>query len=123
MNTSRKDRNDKVIAGYVREARILKLMDRMYNGETLNTDQFDTIFNYVRKKGHPSRTQEEWRVPEWENGEIIRYNKEIRERPGYRYLGMFATMEGNEMVLKYGDTRMCRMKQRIRYKTGEIIEH
>lgn len=119
----KKDKKDVVIGKYVEEHKILKLIDRMCNGESLNHDQFVTVFDYVKKKGHSSVIQEEWMIPVWDGDSIAYHRKEIRERPGYRYLGIFATMEGNEMVLKYGDTRNSCIASRTCYKTGKIIEH
>ena len=95
----------------------------MCNGESLNHSQFVTVFDYVKKKGHSSVIQEEWMIPVWNGDCITHHRKETRERPGYRYLGIFATTEGNEMVLKYGDTRQCKIASRTCYKTGQIIEH
>ena len=95
----------------------------MCNGESLNHDQFVTVFDYVKKKGHSSVIQEEWYVPVDIKDPLGKHMKETRERPGYRYLGIFATVEGTEMVLKYGDTHNGKIASRTCYKTGKIIEH
>lgn len=120
---SKENKKDAIIRRYYAESKIHKLIDRMCNGESLNHDQFVTVFDYVKKKGYSSVIQEEWHVPVWGETGIAYHRKEIRERPGYRYLGIFATTEGNEMVLKYGDTHQCRIASRTCYKTGQIIEH
>ena len=58
--TSKKhDKKDVIISKYVEENKILKLINRMCNGETINSTQFDTIFNYVKKKGYSSTIQED----------------------------------------------------------------
>ena len=109
------DKKDAIIRRYVAESKILKLIDRMCNGETLNTDQYITIFDYIKKKGHSTVSQEEWHVPVWGETGIAYHRKETRDRPGYRYLGIFATTEGNEMVLRYGDTRQCKITSLTRH--------
>lgn len=117
----KKDKKDYIIVKYVQEHKILKLIDRMCNGEFLNTSQFDTVFEYIKKKGHSSTIQEEWYCPVWEKGELIRHDKEIREAPGYRYLGVFAKVENTDKVLIYGDTRQNRIVYVRQYPSGQTI--
>ena len=119
----KRDKKDTIIAKYVEEGKILKLIDKMCNGETLNSTQFDTIFNYVKKKGYLSTIQEEWCVPVWKDGNLIRHDKQIREAPGYRYLGIFAKVENTEEVLVFGDTRKRKISYVRKYRSGQLIYH
>ena len=48
------DKKDAIIRQYFAEYKILKLIDRMCNGESLNHDQFVTVFDYVKKKVIPA---------------------------------------------------------------------
>jgi hypothetical protein len=119
----KQDKKDVIISKYVAEGKILKLIDRMCNGELLNTNQFDTIFDYVKKKGRESTIQEEWYVPVWQNGNLVRHDKQIRDARGYRYLGIFAKVENTEDVLVFGDTRKRKISSIRRYKSGQLIYH
>lgn len=117
------DKKDVIIHKYVEESKILKLINKMCNGETINSTQFDTIFDYVKKKGYLSTIQEEWYIPVWKNGNLVGHNKQTREAPGYRYLGIFAKVEDMENVLVFGDTRRGKISSIKRYKSGQIIYH
>jgi len=119
----KQDKKDVIISKYVEENKILKLINRMCNGETINSTQFDTIFNYVKKKGYSSTIQEEWYVPVWKDGNLIRQEKQIREAPGYRYLGIFAKVENTENVLVFGDTRKRKISYIRKYRSGQLIYH
>lgn len=123
VTENKQDKKDVIISKYVAEGKILKLINRMCNGELLNANQFDTIFDYVKKKGYLSTIQEEWYHPVWENGNLVRHEKRIREAPGYRYLGIFAKVEDMENVLVFGDTRRGKISSIKRYKSGQIIYH
>jgi hypothetical protein len=124
VTTERKpDKKDVIIRKYVAEGKILKLIDRMCNGELLGTDQFDTIFDYVKRKGHDSTIQEEWYIPVWQNGNLVRHDRQIREAHGYRYLGIFAKAENTENVLVFGDTRKRKISSIRRYTSGQLIYH
>lgn len=119
----KQDKKDVIISKYVAEGKILKLINKMCNGETINSTQFDTIFDYVKKKGYLSTIQEEWYIPVWKNGNLVGHNKQTREAPGYRYLGIFAKVEDMENVLVFGDTRRGKISSIKRYKSGQIIYH
>lgn len=105
----------KQLAKYVDESKILKLIDRMYNGESLSTSQFDTIFDYIKKKGHKSVMEEEVFTPVRNESQIIRYEKSTYDRKGVRYLGVFVTTEYGDKIIYFGDTRKRKISSIKRY--------
>lgn len=90
VNQDKRDKKDELrIYKYVQEEKILKLIDRMYNCEGITIEQFDAIYKYVEKKGHPSIT-------------------------GTMYLGLIATTEFGNKVIRLGDhfnNRISRIKR------------
>lgn len=112
--------NEKELAKLVEEAKVHKLMNRMCNGDNINQKQFNTIFEFVKAKGYPSTIEEEWSVPVWRDNELVQYKKEIRERPGFRYIGVFACYKLGDKILRYGDTRKCCFKYIKLYPNGEL---
>lgn len=103
------------LAKYVDESKILKLIDRICNGESINIAQFDLIYNYVEKKGHKSVMEEEVFTPVWNESQITRYEKSTYDRKGVRYLGVFITTEYGDKIIYFGDTRKRRISSIKRY--------
>ena len=85
------------------ESKILKVMDRLYNGERISVDQFLTVFEFIQRKGIKST------IRRYRSGYNDGRTNELYDTEGYRYLGMFALEEYNEKVIYYGDTRKYRI--------------
>ena len=106
---------------YVEEVKILNLIDRMCNGESINANQFDDIYKFIERKGHSSTLELESHIPIWNDlNSIIGYDDEIRPRKGVRYLGLFATSEYSAPTIYFGDTRKYRIAYIRKYSNGLI---
>ena len=96
--------DDKQANKLYNESKVLKVMDRLYNGEHISVDQFLAVFEFIHRKGKISticRPMAKYRSGEW--------TEELYNTEGHRYLGMFAFEEYNEKTIYYGDTRAYRM--------------
>ena len=96
--------DDKQAKKLYNESKILKVMDRLYNGERISVDQFLTVFEFIQRKGVIStirRSMSGYRGGGW--------TEKSYDTEGHRYLGMFALEEYNEKVIYYGDTREYRI--------------
>ena len=102
---------------YVTERRILKLIDRMCNGMFLNVDQFDTIFDYVKKNGSQSMMPEMRYV--YEDGRLVRYEP-VRYVAGCIYLGIFAKSENMENTLIFGEIGRNRITSITKRESGQL---
>lgn len=96
--------DDKQTKKLYNESKVLKIMDRLYNGERISVDQFLAIFEFIQRKGKPSIITRRKAVY---NNE--RWIDESYDTEGRRYLGMFAFEEYNDKIIYYGDTRAYRM--------------
>lgn len=86
------------------ESKVLKVMDRLYNGESISVDQFLTIFELIQRKGIKSTIRRS--MAEYRGG---RWTEKSYDTEGHRYLGMFASEEYNKKIIYYGDTRSYRI--------------
>lgn len=98
------------------ESKVLKVMDRMYNGESISVDQFLNVFGFIQRKGVIStitRTKSVYNCERW--------TKESYDTKGHRYLGMFALEEYNEKIIYYGDTRAYRVVKCMLYDDQKLL--
>lgn len=98
--------DDKQTKKLYNESKVLKIMDRLYNGERISVDQFLAIFEFIQRKGKPSIITRRKAVYNSE-----RWIDESYDTKGHRYLGIFALEEYNEKIIYYGDTRVCRIQK------------
>ena len=97
------------------ESKVLKVMDRLYNGEHISIDQFLAVFEFIQRKGKISTIRRTMAI--YLNK---RWTEESYDTEGCRYLGMFALEEYNEKVIYYGDTRVCRI-QKCKLSDGSLF--
>ena len=102
---------------YITERRILRLIDRMCDGQYLNTSQFDIIFDYIKKNGRPS-TMPEMRYV-YEDGRLLRY-EHVRDVAGYIYIGIFAKSENMENTLIFGEIGRNRITSITKRESGQL---
>lgn len=101
--------DDKQARKLYSEFKILKVMDRLYNCEYINDEQFTAIYNLIQSKGKKSvikRVKSVYRDGVWHD--------EKKDTQGRRYLGMFAFEEYGDKIIYYGDTRECRIVKCVR---------
>lgn len=102
---------------YVTERRILKLIDRMCDGQFLYASQFDIIFDYIKKNGRPG-TMPEMRYV-YEDGRLVRY-EHVRDVAGCIYLGIFAKSENMENTLIFGEIGRNRITSITKRESGQL---
>lgn len=108
----KKDKKDVVISKYVEENKILKLIDRMCNRESINYDQLIQIYDLVKKKGHSSMIEMQYIVRVGRTGEE-HWSKDTKQIHGHRWLGLFI-YEGeydNTKIIRYGDIKCDRISE------------
>lgn len=106
------DKKDAIIRRYVAESKILKLIDRMCNGESINYDQLTQIYDLVKKKGHSSMIEMQYMVRVGRTGEE-HWSKDTKQIHGYCWLGLFI-YEGeydNTKTIRYGDIKYDRISE------------
>lgn len=102
---------------YVTERRILKLIDRMCDGQFLYASQFDIIFDYIKKNGSQT-TMPEMRYV-YEDGRLVRY-EHVRDIAGCIYLGIFAKSENMENTLIFGEIGRNRITSITKRESGQL---
>lgn len=98
--------DDKQANKLYNESKVLKVMDRLYNGERISVDQFLAIFELIQRKGVISTIRRS--RAKYQEG---RWTKETYDTEGHRYLGMYALEEYNKKIIYYGDTRAYRIAE------------
>ena len=58
--------SEKQIKKFVEDQKVLKLIDRMYTLQTINENQFDTVYSFVEEKGNSTTYERHYYVPDGE---------------------------------------------------------
>lgn len=116
--------NEKTIQVMNGDFKTIKLIDRLYNGDSLNKNQLDSIWKLVGRKGRPTTRTVIYQCPVWgaKSQYPIDHTTEKRNETGYFYLGLFLYQDinGTRHIL-YMDVRTKETKEVLMYADGDLI--
>lgn len=115
--------NEKTTQVMYGDMKTIKLIDRLYNRDTLNKNQLNSIWDLVGRKGRPTTREVTYSCPVYGYGSYpVKYTTEKRNETGYFYLGLFLYQDvnGTRHIL-YMDVRTKETKEVLMYTDGDTI--
>ena len=115
--------NEKTIQVMNGDFKTIKLIDRLYNGDSLNKNQLDSIWNLAHRKGRSTSRTAIYVCPVYGDGPYpINHTTEKRNQPGCFYLGLFLYQDDTDRRhILYMDVRTKERKEVLMYPDGDII--